>query len=269
MIHISWEKKKILILVKAYPEKSDKLGSAICTAGITEENEWIRIYPIGFDYFVRKLNFKKFTWIEAEVQKANEKLMRKESYKVRQKSIKIIDDSLSNIKVNEEIKRKIWSERQKIINSMVNNSVQELRNAYKKDKTSLGLIKPELIDFRFRKPFREINIDVPKTHQKSIDNSRVLIADRIEHIISYKFKCQGIECNCKKETRPYHDMTCEDWELFAALRKWPYENEIMEEKIREKFYKWMKEKRDLYFCMGMISRYPQWVIIGLLYPPRN
>lgn len=36
--------KEILVLVKAYPEPSKKYGSSVCTAGITKEGEWIRIY---------------------------------------------------------------------------------------------------------------------------------------------------------------------------------------------------------------------------------
>ncbi len=73
------EKKKILVVVKAYPEPSTKYNSAICMAGITEQNEWIRLYPIDYDYFIKHLNFSKFTWIEADVEKSTEKLMRKES----------------------------------------------------------------------------------------------------------------------------------------------------------------------------------------------
>ncbi len=78
----SLEKKRIYVLTKAYPERSTKYGSAICMAGVTEEGEMIRLYPIDYDYFMKKLNFSKFTLIEADVEKAQEKLKRKESFKV-------------------------------------------------------------------------------------------------------------------------------------------------------------------------------------------
>ena len=49
---MNWEKKKILVTVKAYPEKSKRHGQVVCTIGITEEGEWIRLYPMPFESFI-------------------------------------------------------------------------------------------------------------------------------------------------------------------------------------------------------------------------
>ncbi len=38
---------------------------------------------------------------------------------------------------------------------------------------------------------------------------------------------------CNKKGK-FHDMTCEDWELFEAVRKWQYPAKEKEEKIQEK-----------------------------------
>ncbi len=46
---MTWEKKRVLVTVKAYPEKSKKYGEVVCTIGLTEEGEWIRLYPIPFN----------------------------------------------------------------------------------------------------------------------------------------------------------------------------------------------------------------------------
>jgi hypothetical protein len=65
-------------------------------------------------------------------------------------------------------------------------------------------------------------------------------------------------------------MTCEDWEVFEAYRKWPAKYGTEEktlEMIRDRFFIRMKS-RDLYFFMGMHSRYKVWMIIGLYYPPK-
>jgi len=253
-----WEKKKIFIIVKAYPEKSKKYGSSICMAGITEDNEWIRIYPIQFNYFVHKLrNLGKFVWIEASVEKnVSEKLRRKESFKVEQKSIRIVDTSLA--KASPEV----WRERKKIILPMLNSSMKELKDAWENDRTSLGLLKPKLQKFRFRKPIDEIIIERQKLFQTTLDRKKIYVADKIEHFISYKFKCKNPKCKG-------HDITCEDWELFESIRTWKYPNSrIKQEKLEEKYFEWMKE-RDLYFFMGMYSLMPSWLIIGLFYPPSN
>ena len=38
------EKKRVLILVKAEPSPSRKYGSTVCTAGVTDNGEFIRLY---------------------------------------------------------------------------------------------------------------------------------------------------------------------------------------------------------------------------------
>jgi hypothetical protein len=40
---MTWEKKRVLVTVTAYPEKSKKYGQVVCTIGLTEEGDWIRL----------------------------------------------------------------------------------------------------------------------------------------------------------------------------------------------------------------------------------
>ena len=47
--------KKILILVKTYPSLSKKYEELVCTAGMDENGDWFRLYPIPF----RKLKDQK------------------------------------------------------------------------------------------------------------------------------------------------------------------------------------------------------------------
>jgi len=39
---------KVLITVKAYPKPSGKYEELVCTAGLLNGNDWIRIYPVPF-----------------------------------------------------------------------------------------------------------------------------------------------------------------------------------------------------------------------------
>ncbi|MDF1814754.1 MAG: hypothetical protein P1V20_21290, partial [Verrucomicrobiales bacterium] len=41
-------KERILITVKTYPTLSTKYAELVCTAGVNENGEWRRIYPIQF-----------------------------------------------------------------------------------------------------------------------------------------------------------------------------------------------------------------------------
>jgi len=51
---------KVLITVKAYPAISKKYNETVCTAGITEEGKWIRIYPIPFRQLEYDNQFRKY-----------------------------------------------------------------------------------------------------------------------------------------------------------------------------------------------------------------
>lgn len=254
-----YEKKKILLTVKTYPEKCNKFGSCICMAGITEEGEWIRLYPISFNFFYKNLRkMKKYVWIEAEVEKASERLQRKESYKVKQKTIKIIDDTLT--KSSDKFKQ-----RKELILPKLDSSIEELKEKFTNDKTSLGLIKPKLINFRFRKPIDEVEVERAKNVQKTLTDQKFIIADKVPHFISYIFNCNDKDCHTK------HDIACEDWELLESFRSWRKtypDPEVLKEKIKYRYYTWMQEKRDLYFYVGTYSMFPTWLIIGLFYPPK-
>jgi len=48
------ERKKVYIVVKTYPTISKKYSEIVCTAGILENGDWIRLYPIPF----RKLDLR-------------------------------------------------------------------------------------------------------------------------------------------------------------------------------------------------------------------
>ncbi len=42
------QKLKVLITVKTYPIPSAKYDELVCTAGVTETGDFIRLYPINF-----------------------------------------------------------------------------------------------------------------------------------------------------------------------------------------------------------------------------
>ena len=254
---MTWEKKRITIITKAYPEASRRHGTVACTAGITEEGEWIRLYPIDMRHFVGDNKISKYDIIEVMCKKDNDKLGRKESYKVRADSIRILDRKLTRPKAD-------WPARNDIILSTMSESIQSLKDAYEADKTSLGLIKPtELLDF-IRTDELQIYENNGWSFTMNLDGEKIPHVTKIPHIFKYRFKCR---CCGDGE----HNMQCEDWELFESYRSWGPRYgtpEILWEKIKEKYFDWMLEKRDLYFVMGMYSQYPTWFIIGIYYPPK-
>jgi hypothetical protein len=255
---LSWAKIKVLVVTKAYPERSKKYGTVACTAGITDDGNWIRLYPIDIRHFFGKYKISKFDIIEVECKADSDRLCRKESHKIRPDSIRIIDKTLTKPRVD-------WEKRSNLILPMLDNSIEILQDKYKSDKISLGLIKPiEILDFQ-KTDDLELYENQSWSFTNNLNGEIIPRVTKIPHILKYRFKCKG----CKNLT---HNMQCEDWELFESYRSWGkrYKNvDILWKKLKGRYYNWMLKNRDLYFIMGMYSRYPTWFIIGLYYPPKS
>ena len=63
------KKTRVLITVKTYPLPSDKYTELVCTAGILEDGSLIRLYPIDYRYRDYWQWYKKYQWIEVEIDK--------------------------------------------------------------------------------------------------------------------------------------------------------------------------------------------------------
>lgn len=254
-----WKRKRILVTVKANPEKSKRHGPICCTAGITEDGEWIRIYPVSWGVFSRR-KINRYSWIEAEVQPASEKLKRKESHKIRESTIRVVDRSLSD--------SADWKARNRVILPLLNRSIEDLRELFERERVSLGLVKPKtVLEF-----YKTMDLDemiekaiATKSTQRTLEGETVPELRPYEHIFKYKWSCNDPRCNG-------HDMTCEDWELFAAVHNWQgrygsYDE--LWEKLHNRFFDYLYGQRDLYFYVGTHSQYPVWMIIGVYYPPKT
>jgi hypothetical protein len=259
-----WKKKRIVVLVKTYPNLSKTYDETVCVAGIDlDSKEWIRLFPIRFRKLPLHKQFKKWQVIEADVQKTNDKFLRKESHKVKDDSIKIIKEA--PVRGSPKQRQEWWRFRNSILLAHTNKSVEELEELYKNDKTSLGLVKPkELVDFCYA-PIESCR----EWEQALMEGTQTLLfggkyktpLEKIPHRFSFKFKCDDSRCTG-------HDMMCEDWELFQLYRamRQKYDESVALVKVKQKYFDWMK-KRDFYFIIGTESRFNHSLIIGLYYPP--
>lgn len=67
-------RKKILITVTTYPLPSRSYDELVCTAGVLENGDWIRIYPVPLSFLIDlkgtgKVKNVKYTWIELDLNK--------------------------------------------------------------------------------------------------------------------------------------------------------------------------------------------------------
>ncbi len=264
------KKEKILITVKTYPSLSKKYGELVCTAGINENGDWLRIYPIPF----RKLHednsrYKKYQWIEADIFKDTSD-PRRESHKINYKNIELLNFVETN---------KDWAERKKfVLSGICTNDMEELIEKNKNDNLSLATFKPtEIIDFIWEAVDRDYKKEVLEAIEAE-RNQLKLFPDEIDDKpdfkeipkLPYEFSYIFIDNNGKQRK-----LMIEDWEVGAAywnfLKHYGNEKKALE-KVKDKFLNQIAKKRDLYFFLGTTRRYDSWsknpfIIIGLFYPP--
>jgi hypothetical protein len=90
-VKAGYEKTKVLITVMTYPHPSRGYQELVCTAGVTEAGEWVRLYPVDYRYRPRQQQFRKYQWIEVELSgRGNGNDNRKESRKPDLHSIRIL-----------------------------------------------------------------------------------------------------------------------------------------------------------------------------------
>ena len=192
---MNWEKKRITIITKAYPEYSIRHGNVACTAGITDDGEWIRLYPIDMRHFIGADKISKFDVIEVECTQDSDKLGRKESHKVRPDSIKFIDRSLTKPMID-------WKRRNDIVLPLLDDSIEILQQNYEETKTSLGLIKPLEITEFIKTDCLQIYEHDSWSFTVNLDGMKIPQVEKIPHIFKYRFRCDG--CNSGE-----HSMQCE------------------------------------------------------------
>jgi hypothetical protein len=235
------ETEKIVVLVRATPEESKKHGYLVCVAGINEKGEFRRAYPFEFSYGEKLIDFKKKDRIEVVLTEPDND-QRKESRK------KISYKNLHAPVEEEEIRN--------LLRSKV-SSIEKL----KEENASLGVVTPELLDVKI-----DINSTEIYDRQQYFNLIGDFLVEKREKVkmpveLRYHFRCKN-DPTCKG-----HQIILLDWELNELARnimRTDTDPILIEEKVRNKFFDFMKE-RDLYFVMGTHFRFKTWMIIGIFY----
>jgi hypothetical protein len=247
-------KQQITILAKTYPELSKRHGALICTAGINDSGDLVRLYPVPWDFFFKnkKTGFAKWDIIEVEMEKSAEGWdHRKESYKIDHHTIKVV----GHIGTGKDRK---WSERMKFIRPISKNLCEVQRNQKNGESDTLAIIKPiPNLQFKVR-PRRDIGSKAEEICLEGTDrfDSEIRGYCRPEKLpwIGADFKC--FDPFCKG-----HKTMFLDWEVQELYRR------LKEDKTKQKIDSF--NEKDLYLMMGTIYRHPySWVEISTFYPPK-
>jgi hypothetical protein len=251
------EKKTALIVVRTYPTPAKKGAEVSCTAAITDEGEWIRLFPVPWRLLPSDQQFRKYQWVEVSVTKASDS--RPESYKLKQDGIKI----LSNLPPGKD-----WTARKAIVYPTRAHCLCCLIG--KRDKSgfpTLGVFRPGKIERLVVTP------DAPNWTQSQLDilhQGHLFLEppkrdlEKIPFKFQYKFKCEHDECTG-------HTIMCTDWEMAESWRQWSrkYGN-TWETHFRNRYEEEMINKYDTHFFVGTMHQHPgTWIIVGLFYPPKH
>jgi len=165
---------------------------------------------------------------------------RKESRKVKHQSIRKVRDPISQEELRDNLRSQV-------------KSIEQLRERYFDDFTSLGIIKPELIDMGFK-----INQAYTGYAQSKLSPEIIQIT-QLKDKPQYRFRCsQSKDCNT-------HKIICEDIEVGQLYRRYERKEDIRHEKMKDKLF-YQMQKLDLHFIVGTYAFQPTWLIVGLLYP---
>lgn len=255
---MEWKQEEILIIVKVYPTPSNKYGETVCTAGITKDEKWIRLYPVPYRDLLKEQQYEKFQWIKVDVTPSNEMLRRPESFKVNPATIEV----LNKIPAGSH-----WSEREKYFIPTISNSLEEILENQASSNVSLGSFKPkEVKSFNIIPDDGEWNAKQLKIlQQKTLFNSTRSTLEKIPYKFKYKFTCNDDRCKG-------HDMTIFDWELAQSYRNYKriYKTEELTlEKLSKKWLDYFFKERESYFIVGTDSRWGSFMILGIVSPRRK
>ncbi|MFC1735384.1 hypothetical protein ACFL1X_04660 [Candidatus Hydrogenedentota bacterium] len=251
---------KVLITVMTYPHPSEKHKEVVCTAGVTDKGEWVRLYPIDYRYRPKTQKFRKYQWIEVQLEpRGNANDNRKESRKPDLDSIKILGPRI--------LTGNQWFERKKIIDTLPHHTVKELTALHKKDRTSLGVVRPsQILDLKISpadsdwKPQWQRRLS-----QLDLFDGAPKQLSKIPFKFQYVFKCE--------DSKNPHCIMVEDWELgilFLRERDRLKSDKRAAESVRKKFFGEMCAKdKDTRFFMGNNLRFGTWLVLGVFWPPKT
>jgi hypothetical protein len=253
------QKKKALIVVRTYPTPAKTGVEISCTAAITEDGQWLRLYPVPYRFLEHDQRFRKYQWIEFVATKAT-KDSRPESHKIKPESIKIVSEQLAT--------KNEWAARKKVIFPLMAHCLCCLeKTRAEHGQPTLGIIRPHRIEKLAIKPdsatwtAQQLNV-LRQGHL--FEKKKFQELEKVPYKFQYKFFCEHDTCKG-------HQLMCTDWEMGESWRMWKDKyGDQWEAKFRETYETKMMESADTHFFVGTLHKHPnRWIVVGIFYPPHR
>ena len=226
-----------------------------------EDGSFVRLYPIDYRYRSYDQWYKKYQWIEVEVEKHDpRKDARKESYRPTG-TIRVLGSPLDT--------RNAWEARRNVVLKQCPTSIEALRDAQEADNTRLGLVRPKSVHDLVIESDRQ---DWKPKWKADMQQLRLFGPDRkplqkLPYKFSYRFSCDDPRCKGR------HKMMIQDWEVdrlyWGELARLG-DREKAAQSVRAKFFDEMcSPAKDVHFFVGTVLKYGTWIVLGVFWPPRT
>lgn len=263
-------KKRICIIAKTYPRPSAKYDELVCTAGITDTGEWIRLYPVPFRKLILDKQYSKFDWIECDIQR-NDKDFRPESHRLNS------PDAINIVGGIQTDKDGTWAARRDLLLKNVYQNLDTLiKDAYNPEKcTSLAVFKPaRMLSFHVEecknREWDKNKLETIKARAMQVDlfagaENPFEVVEKIPYKFYYKYE---------DETGKQSTQEIIDWEIGQLFRNCRADGEDAAiEKVRKKYWDDYALTKDIYLILGTTQKYHAmkapnpFLIIGV-FPPK-
>jgi len=246
-----------MVTVKAYPSVSVRYKELVCCAGITENGQWIRLYPVPYRQLPDWQQFTKYDIIEVDVE-------RREAHKDnRPESWRPLLDTLKKVGQVDTSKGN-WDARLAWIKPTLLKGYAELKRLQESENKSLGAFKPaRILDI-------EVSPDAGEWSpaQQAALNQEELFEDLppIEKV-PYRFRIGFLD-----EEGKDHWLSVIDWEFFQLWRKERdrlQSEEKAAEQVRKKLEWITAGDKDLILYVGNLANpimRKSFMILGCCYP---
>jgi hypothetical protein len=265
---------KVLITVTTYPQPSRSHDELVCTAGVLENGEWIRIYPVPLSFLVdlktgKQVGNLKYTWFELELRKRTDDF--------RPESHSPINYDFRDLVIVEWLDTKSnWFKRKEFVLKNVHTNFPSLIELSKSPTNlSLATFKPQsIVRLEWEADSREWK-DEWKDLRKQGD---LFAGDKDPEILipklPYKFFYVSTD-----DTGKARRLMIEDWEIGAlywnCLRDAEGNEAIALQKVKDQYEHNFKNNKDVYFFLGTTRLWHMrraknpFVIIGVFYPKKE
>ena len=267
-------RQKILLTVATYPLPSRSYDELVCTAGVLENGEWIRIYPVPLK-FLRglrkdgKIQTFKYNWIELDLIKRQDDF--------RPESHSPVNYNFADVNVLGKIDTvNNWQERKSFcLVNVYTNKAKLLSDSRAPNNVSLATFKPSrIVSFEIEDDEREWKNEWKEIRKQGdlfdSDKSPEILIPKLPYKFSYKFlDDEGVPST----------LMIEDWEIgalyFNCLRDAEDNEKVALEKVRYKYETEFLKEKDIYFFLGTTKEWHirrannPFVIIGVFYPKKE